>query len=64
MVNRWMGVVLLSAGVVIGAAVVGLWREPVVSAAVAPRLGTTALFQISAGGFSIAGQYVLVACKQ
>jgi hypothetical protein len=32
MVNRWMGVGLFSAGVVIGLAVAGLRQEPVVSA--------------------------------
>ena len=32
MVNRWIGVGLLSAGVVIGVALAGLRQEPVVSA--------------------------------
>ncbi len=32
MVNRWMGVGLFSAGVVIGVALAGLRQEPVVSA--------------------------------
>ena len=32
MMNRWRGISLLGAGVVIGGAVTGLWPEPVVSA--------------------------------
>ena len=59
MINRWMGVGLLSAGVVVaGVALAGLRPELVVSA--------QAGWQCRSWTFdlSIAGRYTLVACKQ
>jgi hypothetical protein len=81
MVNRWIGVGLISTGVVIGAALAGLQQESVVSAqagwqcrswtlesnesadAIEPWLGAAARVEISASP-SVAGHYILVACKQ
>jgi len=58
MVKHWIGVGLLSVGVVIGVAAAGLRQEPVMSAQghLQCRSWTFEL--------SIAGRYVLVACKQ
>lgn len=84
MVNRWLDVSLVAAGVVIGVVVAGLaqWQGPVVSAQsewhcrswiqesketadpVGPWLGTAARIEMAAAGLSVAGRYVLVACKQ
>ena len=80
MVTQWIGVGLISVGVVIGVA--GQRSEPVVSAqagwqcrswtleskesadVVGPWLGAAARVEIAAAGLSIAGRYTLVACKQ
>lgn len=78
MLNRWMGVGLLSAGIAIGLAAAGLRESPVASAQAvqsgtpeskesvevdAPWLGAAAHLEITATGVSIAGRYK-VACEQ
>jgi hypothetical protein len=71
MVNRWIGVGILSAGVVVGMALAGLRSKPVVSAeskegadAARPSLGAAACVEIASADLSIAGRYTLAVCKR
>jgi hypothetical protein len=71
MVKRWIGLGLLSAGVVIGVALAGLRPKPVASAeskegayAAGPSLGAAACVEIASADLSIAGRYTLAVCKR